>query len=129
MSHKRIGVWVPCFRRWVDGPAVRTIATTAEEAGFESLWVQDHLIAPEGDQDSAPVDPQSSWLGPDQGTAPASAVEYYGEENWLLDPFALWGFLAGATTRMLLASCVVVAPYRHPVAQAKMLGTLDVLSV
>lgn len=57
-----------------------------------------------------------------------SAVDYYGAENWWLDPYALWGFLAGCTTRVQLGSSIIVLPYRDPVVQAKMLGTLDVLS-
>ncbi len=125
----KVGVWIPCYRRWVGRDAVRTLARAAEELGFGSLWVQDHLIAPIGDFDTTGVDLLSSWLEPDDyGNARFTAVEYYGEENWWLDPYALWGFLAGCTERCELASCVIVLPYRHPVAQAKMLGTLDVLS-
>ncbi|MDO8211111.1 TIGR03619 family F420-dependent LLM class oxidoreductase [Conexibacter sp. CPCC 206217] len=123
----RVGVWIPCYRRWIGGEAVRQIATAAEQLGFGSLWVQDHLVAPTGD--SSPVELQASWLNPDDyGNEAFSAVEYYGEENWWLDPYALWGFLAGITERVELASGIVVLPYRDPVAQAKMLGTLDVLS-
>lgn len=123
----RVGVWIPCYRRWIGGPEVREIAVAAEQLGFGSLWVQDHLVAPTGD--SSPIELQAQWLEPDDyGNEQFSAVEYYGEENWWLDPYALWGFLAGITTDVELASGVVVLPYRDPVAQAKMLGTLDVLS-
>ena len=125
----KVGVWIPCYRRWVGRDAVRTLARSAEELGFGALWVQDHLIAPVGDVDTTGVDLLSSWLEPDDyGNARFTAVKYYGEENWWLDPYALWGFLAGCTERCELASCVIVLPYRHPIAQAKMLGTLDVLS-
>lgn len=125
----KIGVWIPCYRRWIGREDVRAIATAAEDLGFASLWVQDHLVAPLGDRAEAPVELQSSWLSPDDyGNEDFSAVEYYGEENRWLDPYALWGFLAGVTEHVELASCIVVLPYRDPVAQAKMLGTLDVLS-
>jgi probable F420-dependent oxidoreductase len=125
----KIGVWVPCYRRWVGRAEVQQIARAAEELGFGSLWVQDHIVAPVGDRTEAPVELQASWLSPDDyGNEAFSAVEYYGEENWWLDPYALWGFLAGVTNRVELASCVVVLPYRNPIVQAKMLGTLDVLS-
>lgn len=125
----KVGVWIPCYRRWVARDAVLRLATEAEQMGFGSLWVQDHLVAPLGDADSQPVDLLPSWLDPDDyGNERFSAVEYYGGENWWLDPFALWGFLAGVTTTCELGSNVIVLPYRNPIVQAKMLGTLDVLS-
>lgn len=123
-----VGVWIPCYRRWVGGPQVRELAAAAEALGFGSLWVQDHLVAPLGDA-GAEVELQRPWLSPDDyGNEAFTAVEYFGEENWWLDPFALWGYLAGCTSAVELGSAVVVGPYRDPIAQAKMLGTLDVLS-
>ncbi|HZQ26229.1 MAG TPA: TIGR03619 family F420-dependent LLM class oxidoreductase [Acidimicrobiales bacterium] len=124
-----VGVWIPCYRRWTDRAAVLRLAREAEAMGFGSLWVQDHIVAPLGDADEQPVDLLHSWLEPDDyGNQRFSAVEYYGEENWWLDPYVLWGFLAAATETCELASNVIVLPYRNPVVQAKMLGTLDVLS-
>jgi probable F420-dependent oxidoreductase len=123
----KVGVWMPCYRRWIGEQDVRAIAAATEDLGFHSLWVQDHLVAPT--EDTSPVELQSSWLRPDDyGNEDYSAVQYFGEENRWLDPYALWGFLAGITRHVELASGIVVLPYRHPVAQAKMLGTLDVLS-
>jgi probable F420-dependent oxidoreductase len=122
----RVGVWLPCYKAWIDRDAVLTIATATEELGFGSLWVQDHVVAPVDDR---PVDLLPDWLEPDDyGGGRFTAVEYYGEEDWWLDPYALWGFLAGVTTTCELGSGVVVLPYRNPIVQAKMLGTLDVLS-
>jgi probable F420-dependent oxidoreductase len=123
----KVGVWVPCYRRWIGGEEIRRIAEATEELGFASLWVQDHLVAPTGD--TSAVELQSAWLNPDDyGNESFSAVDYYGEENWWLDPYALWGFLAGVTRHVELASGIIVLPYRDPIVQAKMLGTLDVLS-
>ena len=124
-----VGVWIPCYRRWVRRSAVRTMATGAESLGFRSLWVQDHLVCPVGDADEQPVDLLPSWLEPDDyGNQRFSAIEYYGEENWWLDPYILWAFLAAVTESCELGSNVVVLPYRPAIVQAKMLGTLDVLS-
>ena len=125
----RVGVWIPCYKRWVGRDAVRILATEAERLGFGSLWVQDHLVAPIGTADEQPVDLLAGWLEPDDyGNERFSAVEYYGEENWWLDPYIVWAFLAAVTSRCELGSAVVVVPYRDPIVQAKMLGTLDVLS-
>jgi probable F420-dependent oxidoreductase len=129
MSSLRVGVWIPCYKPWVGRDEAKELAITAERLGFGSIWVQDHLVAPIGDFSEAPVERLGSWLQPDDyGNLDYSAVEYYGQENWWLDPYALWGFLAGVTDTIELGSCIVVLPYRHPVVQAKMLGTLDVLS-
>jgi len=125
----KVGVWIPCYRAWVQGSEVLAMAKNAEQLGFESLWVQDHLIAPVGDLADTRVEKMAGWLPVDEyGGGDYTAVEYYGQENWWLDPYVLWGFLAGCTSKATLASCVVVLPYRDPITQAKMLGTLDVLS-
>jgi len=119
----KIGVRVPCYKRWADRSTVRDIAQTAEDLGFDSLWVQDHLVLPVG----ATVEGVSTSLaGAPQG--PVTAAEYYGADDWWLDPYATWGFLSGVTSKVTLASDIVVVPYRNPIVQAKMLGTLDVLS-
>lgn len=125
----QVGVWMPVYRRWANGATIRQLAEAAESLGFGSLWVQDHLVAPTGSSAKQPVELMSSWLAPDDyGNEQFSAVEYYGESNWWLDPYVLWGYLAACTSKCELASDVIVLPYRDPIAQAKMLGTLDVLS-
>lgn len=125
----KVGVWIPPYRAWVKGDEVLRMATEAEGLGFRSLWVQDHLVAPTGDISRAPVDPIGGWLKIQEYSADVhSAVDYFGQENWWLDPYMMWGFLAGCTREIELASCIIVLPYRDPIVQAKMLGTLDVLS-
>lgn len=127
-----VGVRVPCYRRWCTAVEVRAIAQQAEEQGFASLWVQDHLVAPLGTPEETAVQGLDPWMAGDAGPAPAPApktlFEYYAGDDWWLDPYVTWGFLAAATTRVKLASDIVVVPYRNPIVQAKMLGTLDVLS-
>jgi probable F420-dependent oxidoreductase len=125
----KVGTWIPAYRSWVRGDEVLRLATTAENMAFDSLWVQDHLVAPVGGLEDTRVEPVRQWLDVEEyGNKEFTAVEYYGEENWWLDPYALWGFLAGSTKRIQLGSSIIVLPYRDPIVQAKMLGTLDVLS-
>ena len=139
----KIGVRVPCYRRWCRAPQIRAIAAAAEELGFASLWVQDHLVAPTGPREEVLVEGISDWMsGPGldlhQGHGPApgrrarrrptTVQEYYAGDDWWLEPYVTWGYLAALTTRVQLASDIVVVPYRNPLVQAKMLGTLDVLS-
>lgn len=127
-----IGVRVPCYRQWCRRAEAEAIAVQAEESGFASLWVQDHLVAPTGRREDTVVKGLSNWMT-DGGAAPepsatTTIAEYYAGDDWWIDPFAMWGFLAGITRRVRLGSDILVIPYRHPVVQAKLIGSLDVLS-
>jgi probable F420-dependent oxidoreductase len=125
-----IGVRVPCYRRWCGRAEAKAIATRAEEIGFASLWVQDHLVAPTGSPEATAVTGLSGWMsGAESPPRQATTVaQYYAGDDWWVDPYAMWGFLAGVTERVKLASDILVIPYRHPVVQAKLIGSLDVLS-
>ena len=101
---------------------------TAEAAGFDSLWVQDHLVAPTGPRADVLVEGISGWMSDAPPPDPTTAQEYYAGDDWWLEPYVTWAYVAAVTTRMQLASDVIVVPYRNPIVQAKMLGTLDVLS-
>jgi probable F420-dependent oxidoreductase len=122
-----IGVRIPCYRRWCRRSETEAIATQAEASGFSSLWVQDHLVAPVGPPEETQVEGLSAWMDGHE-KKPMTAQEYYAGDDWWLDPFIVWAFIAGITSRVRLGSDIVVVPYRNPVVQAKMLGTLDVLS-
>jgi probable F420-dependent oxidoreductase len=76
----------------------------AEDIGFESLWVGDHIALPTND---AAADP------PDQPRLEALVAVTY---------------MAAVTTRVRLAIGVIVVPQRQPVLLAKQLATIDVLS-
>jgi probable F420-dependent oxidoreductase len=53
----RVGVQLPEVERDVRWPEVRSIALTAEECGFESVWLGDHLLYPgDGRPERAPWD-------------------------------------------------------------------------
>lgn len=76
-------------------------ARLAEDAGFESLWVGDHLALPAGDAGQ-------------------------GHQRW--EALITLAHLAAVTSRVRLASGVIVLPQRQPVLLAKQLASLDVLS-
>ena len=93
---------------------LRSIAQRAEDLGFDSVWVSDHVILPREVSSFYPYSADGvATFTPDQ--------PYY-------EPISTLNFLAGYTHRVRLGTHVLILPYRNPVLTAKMLATLDVLS-
>jgi len=107
----KIGLQVPNFT-WPAGPAgiaakLAEIASTADEAGFTSLWVMDHFFQ------IGARSPQS-FLGP--------------AEDEMLEGYSVLSYLAGFTRRIRLGTMVTGVIYHYPGILAKTVTTLDVLS-
>ena len=86
----------------IDPDTLRRRAIAAEDAGFESIWVGDHIALPRHD-DSGNSDPR-------------------------LEALVTLTYLAAVTRRVRLGVGVIVLPQRHPVLLAKQLTSIDVLS-
>jgi F420-dependent oxidoreductase-like protein len=100
----QVGLQLPIFDfgEPVDvGPTLRAVATTAEEAGFASLWVMDHLF-------------QLEMIG--------------GADLYMLEAYAALGHLSAATRRIKLGALCTAVTYRNPGLLVKAVTTLDVLS-
>jgi probable F420-dependent oxidoreductase len=96
-----------------DPAAYAAIAQTAERAGFESLWMGDHLAFPE----TLPPHPYAS-----------SGAGYQEPHTPWLDPWITLTYLAAVTERIRLGTDVYILPLRNPFVTAKSLATLDILS-
>ncbi|WP_246127646.1 TIGR03619 family F420-dependent LLM class oxidoreductase [Amycolatopsis rhizosphaerae] len=90
-----------------DARHLLTYARLAEEHGFESLYLPEHIVL---------------YPGAAVGPMPLPAATPY------FDPLDALSFVAAATDRILLGTAVLLLPYHHPVLLAKRLATLDVLS-
>jgi probable F420-dependent oxidoreductase len=86
--------------------AAARLGRAAEAAGFESLWVADHVVLPDPPVAERPMAPDMR----------------------LIDPIVALTFLAAHTTRILLATGVIILPQRQALVLAKQLASLDVLS-
>src|SRR5499425_1468969 len=80
----------------------RACARSAEETGFDALFVSDHLCIP-----------------PDQTE---------GSGGRYLDVLAALAYLAGMTSRIRIGVSVLVLPYRPAVLTAKQVATIQELS-
>jgi probable F420-dependent oxidoreductase len=80
------------------------IALLAEELGYDSVWANDHL------------------------TTQRYVREAFEHPPRFFDPLTYLAFVAARTERIRIATCVLVAPFRHPVVAAKQAATLDHLS-
>ena len=102
-----IGLQIPSFKYPGGTPAIRPklkeIVTTAEAAGFYSLWVMDHYYQIKGMFGEAYTDP-------------------------MLESYTTLGYFAGLTEKTYLGVLVVGVVYRHPSVLLKMANTLDILA-
>ena len=87
----------------VDAQACVDLAVRAEELGFDSVWVHDHVFN---------VGHVLDRIG---------SKPYY-------EPLTLLSYVAARTTRIRLGTSVLVLPYHNPIRLAKTAATLDVLS-
>ncbi len=111
----QLGVTFPQTEIGADPGAIRDYAQAAEGLGFDYLLAYDHVI---GAQLSARPD----WA-PMPGRPPP-----YTHESMFHEPFALFGFLAGVTQRLGLATGVLILGQRQTALVAKQASEVDVLS-
>ncbi len=97
---------------------LKEVASLAEELGFDSLLMGDHIVVPKHISTPWPYD---EYVG---GRPP---YEVYTEMP-ILDPFDTVAFLAAVTERVRVGLSVLIVPYRHPFDVARRVATIDVLS-
>jgi F420-dependent oxidoreductase-like protein len=102
----RVGLQIPNFNAVASEPGellprLTAIAKTAEDSGFDTIYVMDHLH-------------QIRGVGP--------------EEDWMLEGNATLAALAAVTSKAHLGLMVGGITYRNPALMAKIITTIDVLS-
>jgi probable F420-dependent oxidoreductase len=95
----RVGIQLPEVERPVPWPEYLAMARAAEEAGFDSIWLGDHLLYREGDDERGP------W------------------EAW-----TMLAALAAATERVELGPLVACTAFHPPGVIAKMAATIAEVS-
>jgi probable F420-dependent oxidoreductase len=90
------------------------VARWAQELGFHSGWVADHIILPNKVESAYPYSPNAGWPYP-------SDTPYF-------DPLLALAWAGAAAPDLKLGTSVVVLPLRHPVVFAKQAATMDNLT-
>ena len=110
------GVVLPSFGPPARDPALvaglREIAEAADDLGYDLVFTAEHLIFPNEIHTPYPYG----------GRFP------YPVDDPVLDPPATLAWVAALTRHVRLGASVMVLPYREPIALAKALATIDVLS-
>ena len=90
-----------------DPDLMAAAARHAEECGFESFYLPEHIV-----------------LYPGATAGPVS----FPPDLAIADPLDCLAYVAAVTSELLLGTAVLLLPYHHPVVLAKRLATIDVLS-
>jgi alkanesulfonate monooxygenase SsuD/methylene tetrahydromethanopterin reductase-like flavin-dependent oxidoreductase (luciferase family) len=105
----KLGVALPQTDIGSDPIVLKEFAQAAEALGYDHLAVYDHVVG---------ANPASypDWTGP------------YTSSHAFHDPFALFGFLAGQTERIILTTHVMILPQRQTALVARQAASVDLLS-
>jgi probable F420-dependent oxidoreductase len=110
----KVGLFAPLGNPWGTPEYLATFAKAAEERGFDSIWVAEHVVLFD---EYASKYPYSS-----DGKIPA------GGENGICEPFTALSFLAAHSSTIRLGTGICLVPQRNPVYTAKEVASVDWLS-
>jgi probable F420-dependent oxidoreductase len=110
----KIGIHLGNNGASASADSIATLAARAEELGFDSVWVSDHVTIPTEIASSYPYGP------------PGSFTPEHTKNFW--EAFSVLAFVAGMTKRVELGTSVIVLPQRPPLLVAKQWATLDALA-
>lgn len=105
----KVGVTFPQTAIGDDPGAIKAYAQAAESLGYDHILAYDHVVG-------ANPDSHPDLTGP------------YRHTHMFHEPFVLFGYLAGITETIGLASGIIILPQRQTVLVAKQAAAADVLS-
>ena len=105
----QVGAVFPQLEIGIDPDAIAKYARTVEELGYDHLVIFDHVLGADANR-------PGGWTG------------VYDHRSMFHEPFVLYGYLAAITTRLRLATAVIVLPQRQTALVAKQAAEVHVLS-
>lgn len=109
-----IGLFAPLGNGNASAEILRSLGREAEDRGFESIWVAEHVVLFDDYESRYPYAADGRFPG--------------GADTGLLEPLTALTYLAAVTDRIRLGSGICLVPQRNPVYTAKQVVDLDCLS-
>lgn len=97
----KFGLSLPNFGRDASKKNIVQLALTAEEFGFDSIWLSDHIVIP---------------------------VSHIGFGYNFYEQLVTLSYLSSITTNIKLGTSVLIIPYRNPVELIRIISTINILS-
>ena len=110
----RVSLFAPLVSPQNDATYVSALARGAEDRGFHSIWLGEHVVLFD--------DYDAEYPYEDDGKIPV------GGDKGLLEPITALSFMAAQTTRIRLGTGICLVPQRNPVYTAKEIAAVDYLS-
>jgi probable F420-dependent oxidoreductase len=110
----KFGLRLPGAGPFAGPEAITAFARRAEELGFHSLWMTDHIALPTEVATRYPYREDGKF--------------FWAPETPYLDTILVLTWASAATERIELGTSVLIASWHHPVNTAKAFATLDVLN-
>jgi probable F420-dependent oxidoreductase len=105
----QVGAVFPQLEIGTDPDDIARYAQTVEQLGYDRLVIFDHVLGADANR-------PGGWTG------------VYDHRSMFHEPFVLYGYLAAVTTRLRLATAVIVLSQRQTALVAKQAAEVDVLS-
>ena len=110
----KFGLRLPGAGPFAGPDEITKFSQRAEELGFDSLWMTDHIALPVTQETRYPYREDGKFFWP--------------PETPYLDVVGVLTWASAATTTINVGSSVLIAGWHDPVATAKAFATLDVLN-
>ena len=110
----RVGLHALGIASGADPAVIGAVARAADSAGFSTLWCGEHVVMVDRPDSPYPY-------------APDGRIAVPSDADWL-DPLIALGFVSAVTSRLRIATGILLLPQHNPVLAAKQAATLDVLS-
>lgn len=123
---RRMHIGISCYDQAVDD--LVTLGGAAEEFGFDSLWLGEHVLAPMAYASTHPTQPGESGRAGHKGSSDHNGKPIVDPSVLLADPLIALAAVAARTTTVRLATGIYLLPLRHPLLAARAVATLAELS-
>src|SRR5688572_32952143 len=110
----KFGVQLGNLGTFGDTPGVLgciALAEAADQLGYDSVWVRDHVVLPTKVASRYPYN--------------ETGVANFAASQRVYDPLSVLAAVAARTSRVTLGTSVLIVPYRNPVVLGGALATID----